>query len=355
MSDYLRSLWRRSVGPAPGGVRPRPRALFEPDDPGRPGPAADPGIHGPTVGRDPPIPTGDPPTAEAPPSGKGATGPPSPAIGRRGEPRSAAARERPGTGDGAARREGALDPSEPTPSPSRRTRPVGPPVGSGERGRGGPEGSSPEPTVAFRPGTADRTDVRSGGGHTRLGVTGVGPAGPRPDEPAKRRSRAGRPEAVGRGGGRPGAGREVNDVVGAVGSGGGVPSAESPADVEGVWARSPEGSRIRVWSPVHPGGREAAGLHRDASGAGAAAEARASASGVAPVVRPRAPAERETEGSSGGDAAGGGGPVVRVTIGRVEVKAAAPARRSPPSGAARRREPPLSLEDYLKRRGEEGA
>jgi hypothetical protein len=43
-------------------------------------------------------------------------------------------------------------------------------------------------------------------------------------------------------------------------------------------------------------------------------------------------------------------PVIRVTIGRIEVRAAAPA--PPPAPAARPAGPRLSLEDYLRRRGE---
>ncbi len=43
-------------------------------------------------------------------------------------------------------------------------------------------------------------------------------------------------------------------------------------------------------------------------------------------------------------------PVIRVTIGRIEVRAAAPA--PPPAPAARPAVPRLSLEDYLRRRGE---
>jgi hypothetical protein len=43
-------------------------------------------------------------------------------------------------------------------------------------------------------------------------------------------------------------------------------------------------------------------------------------------------------------------PVIRVTIGRIEVRAAAPA--PPPAPAARPASPQLSLEDYLRRRGE---
>lgn len=43
-------------------------------------------------------------------------------------------------------------------------------------------------------------------------------------------------------------------------------------------------------------------------------------------------------------------PVIRVTIGRIEVRAAAPA--PPPAPAPRPAGPRLSLEDYLRRRGE---
>jgi hypothetical protein len=44
--------------------------------------------------------------------------------------------------------------------------------------------------------------------------------------------------------------------------------------------------------------------------------------------------------------------VVRVTIGRIEVRAAAPAAPRAPTQAARSAGPRLTLEEYLRRRGE---
>jgi hypothetical protein len=70
---------------------------------------------------------------------------------------------------------------------------------------------------------------------------------------------------------------------------------------------------------------------------------------VLSLMPPASPGRRERRAQSRGQADSPAAPVVNVTIGRVEVRAA-PSGPAPAARAAPRPDPPQSLGDYLKRR-----
>ncbi|MGD2069858.1 MAG: hypothetical protein PVI57_14400 [Gemmatimonadota bacterium] len=128
-------------------------------------------------------------------------------------------------------------------------------------------------------------------------------------------------------------------------------------EVTTAWARPSDGSFIRVWAPVDRSRLRGAGLQRSAAAPGHEVVDPVAGAPVAssPLI-PRACVEREDAEPRRSEVPGrGGGPIIRVTIARVEVEAEAPGTERGRSRARRRREPPLSLEEYLERRGEEGA
>jgi hypothetical protein len=108
--------------------------------------------------------------------------------------------------------------------------------------------------------------------------------------------------------------------------------------------------KSRVEDEVAAGVTPRAGARHDAG-------ARHVVTPVPVAARPAGQTSRaEKRAEAAARAEDGGPPVVRVTIGRVEVRAVTPPAQSPAGPAAKKRAAPtLSLEDYLKqRRGERG-
>ena len=120
-------------------------------------------------------------------------------------------------------------------------------------------------------------------------------------------------------------------------------------------AAPPRGTPIVTMAAGHGNQPQAAVARTMARPAGALSLAPA-ATGAAPapiVVTPQVAAVPEiTRPEVAREPIAPSPPIVRVTIGRVEVRARMPAAPPAPAPAPRRREPTLSLTDYLKQRDE---
>lgn len=314
MSDFLDGLLRRSRAPVPEAVRPLPRALFEPD-----------------------VPRGIAP--EQAPPGEAVDGPGrslrSLPVGEGGE--EARRRSRPAAAPAPSRSE-----------PERSATPGAPPLAVGRRE---PRAGGEQPRSAVPVVEAQRTVM--------IPPPAAGPV--QHPTPAAAGSRAGDGDIPGAATTGP---RPPRGQPGAAGPGSRSGSASlapapvpAPASFEG--AADPEIPPARVTprplpaapETVQAGARTAPGAQDEHRPPGR----RAGPVEIPPLRPARSPGDLPRGDSPGHpvrQAAADEPPVVRVTIGRVEVRAVSPPARPVAPPAPRPRQPSLSLGDYLAQRGE---
>lgn len=300
MNTYLQRLLQRSVAPAEGAVAPRLPSRFEPSPfgPGRNAPAAST----PSA----PDAAAEHPIAPAATAGRLATA--SPAQPEPGSPGHAGPPE-------------VADPRLPPVAPART---VVPPAA--------PAPAPPSLTPRREAGTGERADA-----------TAPPAAAPQTTpSPARRPLPAAHPGDPARGE-APAPRVEKHRTADHLPPSPNVPERPEPAPAslapraESLETMSHREQAIRPHSPAAPRDPAAPGLDHEG-----ALRPRREAS----VVPPEGLSRRDERGAAEA-------PVIRITIGRVEVRAVSPPQRTAPPPPPRPRPPALSLDDYLKQRRED--